>query len=336
MTAHASEGSDHDGSQPLRISFQVWGQYVSWRELMDVGKAIEEMGFDGLWSNDHLLPVIGSESGPVEMASGPVWDAWMTLMGWAAATTRVRLGCMVSSVSFRNPALLVRMATALDHATAGRAVLGIGAGWNATEHRMFGFDFPSLRERLDRLDEASRICRRLLDGRVAHVDGYWYRAEGARNEPGPTGGHLPLLIGGSGERRTLPIVARDADIWNGEGDPESVRHKNACLDDLCEKAGRDPRTIMRTVGLPPPLIRRDRRTAIAEQARLLVRHGLSRRDATVAARSSAFVGSAAQVAERLRAYWDAGADEVAFDWPTPSDEPTLEALATDVRDALSG
>jgi alkanesulfonate monooxygenase SsuD/methylene tetrahydromethanopterin reductase-like flavin-dependent oxidoreductase (luciferase family) len=319
----------------MRLGFQVWGQHVSWADLMDVGGAIDAMGFEGLWSNDHLIPVVGGEGGLVEAESGPVWDAWMTLMGWAARTRNVTLGCMVSSVSYRNPGLLVRMATALDHASGGRAILGIGAGWNETEHGAFGFAFPSLKARLDRLGEASSICRQMLDGSPAHLVGRWFQVDGARNEPSPLQRRLPLLIGGSGERRTLPIVARDADIWNGEGDPETYHRKNARLDGLCREAGRDPSSIVRTVGLPPPLIRDDRSRAVAELARLLERHGLSHGHALATAESSPLVGPAGQVADHLRAYRDAGADEAVFDWPMPSDRETMERLADEVRSALS-
>ncbi len=319
----------------MRIGFQVWGQFVSWGELMETGEQIDEAGLDSLWSNDHLLPVGSGPEGAVELAGGPVWDGWMTLMGWAHRTDYVTLGCLVSSVSYRNPALLVKMATALDHESGGRAILGIGAGWHAAEHRAFGFAYPSLRERLDRLEEGSAICRQLLDGGPAHVDGKWVRADGARNDPGPFRERLPLLIGGSGERRTLPIVARVADVWNGEGDPDAYRRKNALLDELIREAGRDPSAVRRTVGLPPPLIRRDRDVAVAALADLLGHHGLGRDEAAAAAEASPMVGTAAQIEGRLREYRDAGAEEAIFDWPTPADRETLLALA-EIRRAEFG
>lgn len=318
----------------FRVGFQVWGQYVDWDTLMETGRLIDEAGFHGLWSNDHLLPVGGGGDEPTELPAGPVWDGWMTLMGWAHRTQGVTLGCMVSSVSYRNPALLVKMATALDHESGGRAILGIGAGWHQAEHVAFGYAYPSLRERLDRLEEASAICRQLLDGDAAHVDGAWVRAAGARNDPAPLRGTVPLLVGGSGERRTLPIVARVADAWNGEGDPETYRHKSARLDELCGEIGRDPSQIRRTVGLPPPLIRADRADAIGALADLLRGQGLDGEAATAAAEGSALVGTASQVARQLREYRDAGAEEAVFDWPTPSDRHTLDALADIARAGL--
>jgi alkanesulfonate monooxygenase SsuD/methylene tetrahydromethanopterin reductase-like flavin-dependent oxidoreductase (luciferase family) len=239
----------------------------------------------------------------------------------------VKLGCLVSSVSYRAPAILVKMATALDHATGGRAVLGIGAGWHATEHRAFGFALPLLGERLDRLEEAAAICRQLLDGRPATLHGRWFEADGARNNPPPVQARLPLLIGGSGERRTIPIVARYADIWNGEGDPETFVRKSAMLSERCRDIGRDPATMRRTVGLPPPLIRGDRMEAVAVLAGLLARHGFPTADARSSAEASPLAGTVEQVGAQLRAYQAAGADEVMFDWPLPSDDETLVALA---------
>jgi len=326
---------DRDTATPtLRIGFQVWGQFVTWAELMATGERIDELGFDSLWSNDHLLPVVGGGTEAGEIEQGPVWDGWMTLMGWASRTTRVTLGVLVSGVGYRHPSLTVRMVTALDHATNGRAILGLGAGWHAAEHRAFGFDYPSLGERLDRLEEAALISRQMLDGGAAVVPGRWLRADGARNEPRPLQARLPLMIGGSGERRTLPIVAQTADMWNGEGEPETFARKSALLDRLCLAAGRDPSSVRRTVGLPPPLIRARRVDAIAALTELLVHQGSGPREALTAAEDSPLVGTVEQVAARLRAYVHAGATEVVFDWPTPSDEETLLALAGPVRRAL--
>ena len=319
----------------LRIGFQVWGQYVGWSELMAMGQQIDELGFDSLWSNDHLLPVAGGGPVALEVARGPVWDGWMTLAAWAERTTRVRLGCLVSGAAYRDPPLLVRMATALDHASGGRAILGIGAGWHASEHAAFGYDYPSLGQRLDRLEEAAAICRRLLDGQDAYLDGTWFRVRGARNEPPPIQPRLPLLIGGSGEKRTLPLVARLADAWNGEGDPETYARKSALLDELCRTQGRDPVSIDRSVGLPPPLIRPDRAEAVALLTERLVRHGLEEADAATAAGESPLVGPAAAVAARLARYVEAGASEVIFDWPWPPDEDTLTALAGPVREEIA-
>ncbi|HEX5466844.1 MAG TPA: LLM class flavin-dependent oxidoreductase [Candidatus Limnocylindrales bacterium] len=319
-------------SQGLRIGFQVWSQYATWDELMAAGQAIDELGFDELWSNDHLLPPPGLLDVP---GRGPIFEGWSVLFGWSARTQQVRSGCLVSGAAYRHPALVVKMATALDHATHGRAALGLGAGWFEAEHRAFGFAFGTVRERLDRLSEAAAICRAMLDGRPALLQGGWYSADGARNDPPPVQRRLPLVIGGSGARRTLAIVAREADVWNADGDDvDEFRRLSAVLDDHCRAIGRAPAAIERTIGLPAPCIRASRAASVAALAMTFRHHGLTRVQADRAARRSPFADTAPAVAERLCAYRDAGAGAVMFDWPGPFDRPTLEALAGPVRDVL--
>lgn len=323
-----------NGAPGLQLGFQVWGQHANWVDLMATGHLIDELGFDSLWSNDHFYPAIGGDVEPREGEAGPVFESWMTLAGWAARTRRVRLGCLVSGAGYRNPAVLVKMATALDHATGGRAVLGLGAGWHRSEHVAFGIDFPPVGQRLDRLEDAAAIARPMLAGTSADHVGDWFSTYGARNDPPPVQARLPLLIGGSGERRTLGIVARYADIWNGEGDPASFARKSTVLDDHCRAVGREPREIRRTVGLPPPLIRDDPDRAVAVLADLLIRHGVPPDIARQAA-VSPLVGRLDRVVSRLREYREAGADEVMFDWPLPSDEETLRALAPLAQERLN-
>ncbi len=206
--------------------------------------------------------------------------------------------------------------------------LGLGAGWHEREHRAFGVDYPSIGRRLDRLEEAAAICRTLLDGEAATVEGRWWSAGGARNEPVPVQPRLPLVIGGSGEKRTLRIVARYADWWNGEGDPAAIARKRAVLAGHCETIGRDPATIPVTVGLQPAFVRETAAEAREGLARTLESHGLTASEARAAAAASALAGTRHDVAETLRAYAVVGADEVIVDLPAPFDRPTLEALAS--------
>ena len=321
--------------QRLRVGFQVWSEFIGWSELMEAGRDIDARGFEELWSNDHLLPV--APGGPVVVGDldGPVWEGWSVLFGWAAITSRVRMGTLVSSASYRNPAILVKMATALDHATGGRAVLGLGAGWFEREHRAFGFAYPPLGARIDRFAEAAAICRGLLDGTSVTMSGDWFDMSGARNDPPPLQAHLPLAIGGSGEKRTLRIVGQHADIWNGDADdPDGFRRRNTILDEHASAAGRDPRAIERTVGLPPPCIRASRDEAVEALTTILERHAASRAAAERAAVSSPFADTAARVGARLREYRAAGASAVIFDWPSPHDRATLDALAGPIRDEL--
>ncbi len=323
------------GGQRLRLGFQVWGQYLSWDALMAIGHDIDAMGFDELWSNDHFLPPIVGADGQIGQPDGPIFEGWSTLFGWAGVTSAVRMGCLVSGAAYRNPTLLVKMATALDHATNGRAALGLGAGWLEREHQAFGFEFPPLGRRIDRFAEAAAICRGLLDGEEVVVAGEWYSLTGARNEPPPVQARLPLLIGGSGEKRTLRIVAEYADIWNANGDePESLRRRNGILDEHCRRVGRDPASIERTIGLPPPCIRATREEAVDALAAILEQQGIPGAEARRMAAESPFAAPLASVVDELRRYRDAGLSAAMFDWPAPFDRPTLEALAGPVRSAL--
>jgi F420-dependent oxidoreductase-like protein len=317
-----------DGAPFPRIGVQAWGQYATWPELMAAGRAVEAAGLHSLWSNDHFLPLIAAPDGPRGAPPGPVFDGWSLLAGWARVTSRVRLGCLVSGAGYRNPGLLVKQATAFDHLTDGRMTLGLGAGWFEPEHLAFGFAFPPLAERLDRLDEAAAICRGLLDGGRVTFEGRWYSALDAVNDPPPIQARLPLLIGGSGERRTLPIVARHADVWSADGgDPGTIRRKQAMLDAACEAIGRDPRAVRRTAGQPPPLVRDDEAEARRVLAGILQRHGLSREEAQAVAADDPFVGPPDTLRRQLEACRAAGVEEVMFDWPAPFDPATLEALA---------
>jgi len=319
----------------LRIGFQVWSQYVAWSELMAIGREIDELGFDELWSNDHLLPQAAGGVGALGELDGPVFEGWSVLFGWAGVTRHTRMGCLVSGGAYRNPGLLVKMATALDHATDGRAVLGLGAGWFEREHRAFGYEFPPVGKRLDRLADAAAICRGLLDGSPVTYDGDWFRAVDARNDPPPLQPRLPLAIGGSGEKRTLRIVAQYADIWNADqDDPESFRRRNGILDEHCRAVGRDPDSIERTAGLAAPCIRSTREEAVDALTAILGQQAMPHADARRMASASPFVGPVGSVVAELRRYRDAGLSAVMFDWPAPFDHQTLEALAGPVRTAL--
>jgi alkanesulfonate monooxygenase SsuD/methylene tetrahydromethanopterin reductase-like flavin-dependent oxidoreductase (luciferase family) len=310
----------------IRVGFQVWGQNVVWSELMAEARAIEGRGFASLWSNDHLWPAAGAAAGSGEGIGGGFFEGWATLAGFIAATHSIPVGVLVSGAAYRNAGLLVKQATALDHMSGGRVTIGLGAGWHEREHRAFGFAYPSLGERIDRLDEQAQAIRGLLDGETVNLAGRWVTMDGARNEPRQLG-RLPLLIGGSGEKRTLAIVARYADAWNGEGDVATWARKNGLLDAHCAGVGRDPGAIRRTVGLPPACIRATREAAIGDLARVLIANGLGEDEAAAAAAASPLVGEEPAVRAALDAYGDAGAAEAIVDRPAPFDRETLDRLA---------
>ena len=196
----------------------------------------EDAGFDSVWVMDHFyqLPPLG---GPAE----PMLDSYTLLGALAARTTTVRLGTMVTGVTYRNPAHLAKIVTTLDVISAGRAILGIGAAWYDVEHEGLGFDFPPAGERLDRLEEALQICRAMFAEDAPSFDGRYYRIHEARNIPRPVqAGGPPILVGGGGEKRTLRLVARYADMSNITGDAATIAHKVEVLRGHCEAVGRDP------------------------------------------------------------------------------------------------
>lgn len=311
----------------IAIGFQVWGQAVTWSEMAATVRDIERLGFDSVWSNDHLFPAAGTGADTADAPAGPVFEGWLTLAGFAAETSRVPLGVLVSGAGYRNPGLLVKMATTLDHISGGRAMLGLGAGWHEREHLAFGFDYPRLGDRISRLEEQAAAIRALLDGEELTVHGRFVEMDRARNLPAPIQPRLPLVIGASGEKRSLAIVARYADIWNGEGEPDVFARKSAILDQHCAAVGRDPASIRRTVGTAPLQIRDDRRTAVASLAAVLRSSGMSPAESTGLAESSPFVGTETDVLAGLDAYTAAGAAEVVIDWPGPFDLESLERLA---------
>jgi F420-dependent oxidoreductase-like protein len=204
--------------------------------VVATARAAEDAGFDSVWVMDHFyqLPPLG---GP----DAPMLDAYTLLGALAARTTRVRLGTLVSGVTYRNPAHLAKIVTTLDVVSAGRAVLGLGAAWYDVEHEGLGFDFPPAGERLDRLEEALQICRAMFHEEAPSFDGRYYRIHGARNVPPPVQpGGPAILVGGGGERRTLRLVAQYADMANITGDPETIAHKVEVLRGHCAAVGRDP------------------------------------------------------------------------------------------------
>jgi F420-dependent oxidoreductase-like protein len=204
--------------------------------VVAMASAAEETGFDSVWVMDHFyqLPPLG---GPGQ----PMLDSYTLLGALAARTSRVRLGTMVTGVTYRNPAHLAKMVTTLDVISAGRAILGIGAAWYDVEHEGLGFDFPPAGERLDRLEEALQICRAMFTEEAPSFTGRYYRIHEARNVPPPVQpGGPPILVGGGGEKRTLRLVARYADMCNITGDPATIAHKVEVLRGHCTSVGRDP------------------------------------------------------------------------------------------------
>jgi F420-dependent oxidoreductase-like protein len=222
------------------MRFSIWlGTEQSWEDLLGSAEHAERSGWDGIWVMDHFMP---SE----EPIIAPRLEAWTTIAGVAACVDRVRVGVLVTGNTYRHPAVLAKMAATVDHISEGRLVLGLGAGWQLNEHESYGLEFPSVSERLARLEEACQVIRLLHSHERSNFEGSFYKLVDAPCEPKPVQRPLPLLLGGSGEKVTLGIVARYADEWNCWGLPELIAHKSEVLERHCLEIGRDPATIKRS------------------------------------------------------------------------------------------
>ncbi len=298
----------------VRFGAQLWSQSTSWPDFRDSALAAEAAGWDSLWTWDHLMAI----NGPWQQ---PIFEGWLSLAAWAALTSRVRVGLMVGANTFRNPGLTAKLATTLDHISGGRAVLGIGAAWFEREPEAPGIDFgASPGERLDRLDESVGLIRRLLDGETIDHFGRFYSMREAVQAPLPIQPHLPILIGGSGPRKTLRIVARHADAWNTAGSVDETVARLETLREHCDAVGRDPSTIELTASFP--ILLRDSVPAATEAfARLLAHNGIDEIEGP-----PTLLGEPARVADALRPYRDLGFRTVIVRMLPPFDRETIERI----------
>jgi len=227
----------------MRFGIDLSQHQLTWDELQHRAQFAERLGFDGGWVFDHFKPLYGDPS-------GPCLEGWTLLAGLAASTSRLRLGTLVTGVTHRNPALLAAQAVTVDHISSGRLELGMGAGWSEQEHRRLGLHFPPLPERTDRLEEAVQIMRFLMTMENVTYLGRHYRLNGASYLPRPLQSPTPpIWIGGVGERHTLPVVARAADVWHGFGSVDDLVHKSKLIDEHAERAGRAPVDIARSASV---------------------------------------------------------------------------------------
>jgi len=227
----------------MRFGLDVAQQRMPWDEVVSRVQFAEDLGFDGAWGFDHFKPMYGE--GP-----GEAFEGMTTLAALAGQTSRIRLGILVTGVTYRHPSVLAAQALTVDHASHGRLELSLGAAWFDAEHHELGIPFPSTGERFDLLEDALEIVTRLFTGEVVSYDGRVVSLRDARLRPVPVQQpHPPIWIGGNGPRRTLPLVARYADVWHAWGTPNSLREANERVDELATKAGRDPSSIVRAGSL---------------------------------------------------------------------------------------
>ena len=276
--------------------------------VIENARAAEKAGFDLFTVMDHFYQIRG-----VGPETQPMLEAYTTLAGVAAQTSRIKLSTLVTGVTYRNPALLVKEVTTLDIISKGRAVLGIGAAWNEDEHRGYGFEFPSIGRRMDRLHEAVQIAKLMFTEERPSFEGEYYRIERALNVPPPIQkGGPKILIGGGGEKRTLRILAEHGDIGHWFGAPlEDLKRKKEIFEEHCAAVGRDPSTVLLTLGIGVAIVEDERQGT--EVLRALPPE---RRAATRAMTPE-------QTAEFLRQFIDAGFGGFTFNNPVL---PTVEAI----------
>lgn len=227
----------------MRFGLDVSQHQLGWREILERTRYAESSGFDGAWVFDHFKALYADPN-------GPCFEGWTLLAALAAATDTIRLGALVTGVTYRHPSVLAAEAVTVDHISNGRLELGIGAAWFEQEHRELGIDFPRPAERIRRLDEAVQVMRLLMTADDVSFDGRHYRLHQASYNPKPVQDpHPPIWIGGGGEQMMLPLVARRADVWHGFGDVERLLRRSAIVDREAREAGRDPGTIGRSTSL---------------------------------------------------------------------------------------
>jgi alkanesulfonate monooxygenase SsuD/methylene tetrahydromethanopterin reductase-like flavin-dependent oxidoreductase (luciferase family) len=303
---------------------QPWLQATDATAIVDFANRAERLGFEAIWSHDHLLS-------PHGRPDQPIFEALATMTAWAMVTERIAIGCMVQANTFRNPMVMMKSLITTDHLSSGRVILGLGGAWWGEEHHVAGLDFgSSVGARLEWLEEAVIAIRAWLAGRThsggSHIpfvdSGLWPTALGP----------MPLVLGGKGEQKTLRIVAAYADMWNARGSETELQAKSRRLDDLCIEIGRDPRTVIRTASVSL-VIRDDAQEAEAvwESQMAANQNPRSRRLPGLMQPDAVWFGPPAYVAGRLQAYFDMGFSHILVDFPAPYDDETLRRLALEVR-----
>jgi F420-dependent oxidoreductase-like protein len=282
----------------------------AYETMTNVAKAADETGYESVWMVDHFhtIPIPSQEV---------TFEVWMSLAAIARDTKRVRIGQIVTCNGYRNPSLLAKMASTLDVLSHGRLNFGIGAGWYEHEYRAYGYPYPDAPERLRMLREALQVIHAMWEQEEAHFEGKYYQVRGAINQPkGVQKPHIPILIGGSGEKVTLKLVAQYGDACNVLGDLETIRHKLAVLKEHCETLGRDYATIHRTTGAVCSIADSD------EEALALLPV-----DVREKLRDTSLVGSPETIRQRISTLEAVGLQELILDFPSARDLTPLYRFA---------
>ena len=311
----------------IEVAIMIEGQNgLTWERWKRIAILADQMGFAGLYRSDHY-----TNANPPDQES---LEAWVSLTWLASHTQNIEFGPLVSPLSFRDPTMLARMAASVDDLSGGRLILGLGAGWQEREHRNFGWDLLEIPQRFQRFEEGLEIITRLLkNDEPSTYKGDYYRIEDGILLPRPQRkGGPSILIGGNGPKRTLPLAARFADEWNGlYTSAQEIAERNALLNELAEKEGRDPKSIRRSMMIGCEFGRDEEEV----QALVNKRTGGKRSAEELWQQFGMAVGTANQVVDQLGHLAEAGVQRVMLQWLSLDDIDRLEALATLVLPQLS-
>ena len=310
-------------TRKIRFGLQTAPQNTTWQELRATWKLIDSLGYDTAWTFDHFFPILSDPS-------GPCFEGWIALTALAAETSRVQAGVLVSGNTYRHPAVLAKMAATLDHITGGRLIMGIGAAWFEMEHTAYGIPFQTTAERIHRLDEAAEIIKRLWTEKQVTFEGRYYQLKDAYCEPKPVQQPRPrIMIGGSGEKLMLRVIARRADIWNTFGSPELFRHKIEVLREHCAAVDRNFDGIeVSWAGAALVTDSRDEKDELLR--RFAAAFGITPEQYEL----GALVGSASEVRDRIAQFIDVGVTHFIPIANTPFNHESIRRFAEEVIPAF--
>ncbi len=313
------------GFRPVRLALMIEGQEgVTWDDWVALAAACEEHGVEALFRSDHYISWFDE--------ARRVLDAWATIAGLAARTTKLDLGTLVSPVTFRHPSVLARSAATADEISGGRVTLGMGAGWQAREHEAYGFEFGTARERVARFGEQVEIVHNLLHEDHVDFKGTYYELADA---PGLGRPDLPILVGGSAKPGTARPAVRFADEYNALfGTLDEVRERKQLLDEACERGGRDPSTLRYSL-MAPCVIGRDDREVLASARRIGARFAREPEDVLERHREHGPVGTIAEAAERLKQIEELGYDRVMLQHLVHDDLETVALIGRELAPAVA-
>jgi len=306
-----------------RLGVLLWNQATGWPEYEAAARKVDELGYDSLWSWDHLYAIFGDPH-------QAIFEGYTTLAGWAKVTSRVKLGLLVGANTFRNPGVVAKSLTTIDHISGGRAIAGIGGAWMEPEHTATGIDFGSgFGQRLDWLDESVAALRAALDGEsVTSAPGGVYEFRDFVVLPRPVQDHVPIMIGGSGEKKTLRTVAKYADQWNAMGEVDMLAHKVEVLKRHCDDVGRDFSAIEFTAGCKP-IIRDSQADAQRVWESQMAHNRTPMED--VRDDSTFWVGTPELIAERMLERKALGFHTFLAEMAAPFDDESIERWIGEVR-----